>query len=230
MENRDSIIRKLNALKAKANGASTPEEALSFANKYEELMEKYRLTETDLEIKNSKVESSTKTTRKETDKMELIAISIATLTDTEVRVKGKDIIYYGLPADLQYANWLYDLISDSLTTGYHKLPLTPLYHKLINNGVKGEEIKHNFKLGFLGIIQKALLEMIAAKKVKGNALVVLKNAIILQEIGEVKERKVNAKEIALYKGSHEAALHGVEEGSKVKLVKGVDNQVKGYIE
>ena len=232
MTNRDDIIRKLNAIKAKANNAGTPEEAMAFANAFEKMMAKYRLTETDLEVKSSKVESFTKKPRKETDKMELICKAIAKLTDTYA-VKSEDnknIIFYGLPVDLQYANWLYDLISDSLITGYHKLPMTVAYHRLINNGVKGDEIKHNFKLGFLVAGHESLVKMIAEKEVAGNALIVLKQDIILREMTKAKGQKTSKKDIALYTGSQEIAGHGYEEGSKVKLSKGVESEVKGYLE
>lgn len=232
MDNRDAIVNKLNALRAKANGASTPEEALAFANKYEELMRKYKLTETDLEIKSSKVESFSKAPPKKLDKLALVVGHIATLTDTvAVRdSKTKEFVFFGLPADLQYANWLYELIAQTMDRAVNAFPATKLYHDMLKNKVKPLELKENFKTGFLVAIAIGLMEMIEANRVKGNALIVLKHGLILIEIEKQGEMGGKADNLPkLYDGAHEALAMGYEEGGKVKLRKEVESVVKGYL-
>jgi hypothetical protein len=232
MDNRDAIVNKLNALRAKANGASTPEEALAFANKYEELMRKYKLTETDLEVKSSKINSFSKAPPKKLDKLALVVGHIATLTDTvAVRdSKTKEFVFFGLPADLQYANWLYELIANTMDRSLNAFPASKLYHDMLKNKVNPKELKENYKLGFLAAIAIGLMEMIEANKVRGNALVVLKHGLILAEIAEQGETGPTKDKLpTLYDGAHEAATMGYQDGAKVKLRKEVESVVKGYL-
>jgi hypothetical protein len=230
MNDRDKIIAKLNALRAKANAASTPEEAITFLEGFNRLMEKYKMTETDLEVKSSKVEASVKTPAKKVELIVRVCDRIAKLTDTVVVRNGPSVAFLGLRVDLEYADWIYDLVLNSLDRGLNTFPMSATYHRLLNNGVKPLAIKENFKIGFLSAIATALDKMIAEKAVAGKGLVVLKNAIILafiEENGGAKASK--GKAVKLYDGAEEVAYEGFVEGSKVKLRQGVESVVKGYL-
>jgi hypothetical protein len=227
---RDKIIAKLNALRAKANNAGTPEEAATFMQGFNKLMQKYRMTETDLEVKSSKVEASIHTPKKSVSEIELVCSLIAKLTDTRAIKVANGISFIGLRADLEYANWIYSLVVNSIDRGLNALPLGVDYHRAINSGAKPANIKHNYKMGFLATVAVSLTEMIAANKVAGNNLVLVKQDIIqafIDDNGGVKGG--SAANVKLYTGEEGFALEGAREGAKVKLRQEVENPIKGYL-
>lgn len=230
MDNRDAIIRKLNALKAKALNAGSPEEAATFMNGFNKLMQKYRLTETDLEVKNSSIHSTVKTPKKEFSDIERIAVAVATVTETKALKTGNSVAFLGLKADVQYADWLFDLVHSSLDRGYHALHMTPEYHYLLNNNVKPAQIKNNFKIGFLAGILVSLHKIIEENRKPGTAIVLLKNAIIQRFIDENGGSKPSkSKAPVLYDGAASTAAMGFREGQEVKLRQTMESEVKGYL-
>lgn len=226
MHNREDIIRKLNAIKAKANNAATPEEAATFLAAFNKLMAKYKLTETDLEVKEAGIHTDYRKagnayTQKARNPIANVIVRIAELTDTKAITLGWDAYgFLGTPSDLQYAMWIYDLVSNTMERASLAYKLSLDYHKRINNHQKPVDVMYAYKVGFTHAINKALQAMIDERKVPGKSLVVLKHGLILafmeaNKIGEPSQ----VKALAIKSELNEIALEGMKEGEKVKLRK-----------
>lgn len=221
MENRDSIIRKLNALRAKAYDksiADTPE-AISALTKFNELMQRYNLTLTDLEVRESKIGGFNKKPTKTTDYMKYLVLGISQLTNTEViPVKGGEFLFIGIGADIAYANWIYDLVSNALENSTIAYKIGPDYHKRINNGEKPAKIMEAFKNGFVYAVSENIQKLTQSNST-GNSLMVLKNDLIasfMQEQG-INTPRTKSTAIKVADNHTEVMQNGYREGNKVRL-------------
>lgn len=230
MTNRDKIIKKLNALRALANDPTITGtgEAINAINAYNKLMAKYKLTETDLEVKNSTI-SGKGVGRKEADKDFLghIATLISTYTETKVVASNDksnlNLVFVGIPVDVQHAVFMYDVVCVAFQRSKVAYLQTPLYHKLLNDKMAHKDIMHQFEAGMTIVISDALEAMIKEKQTNtpSNSLIVIKNALIEAVIKTANNGAAN-KAVAI-RPDDRSFLMGVEEGKKVKLRKEVAN-------
>jgi hypothetical protein len=218
--NRDKIIQKLNALRNTAYDKSikdTPE-ALNALNLFSKLMEKYNLTLTDLEVKSIPVTGMVKKTNKSTDFMHQMVVVIADITNTEVIRANKDeYLFLGVGADIAYANWIYDLVANSLETcsTIYKIGLD--YHKLINSGHKGQDVMEAYKQGYIFAVINTLESLKAVAT--GNALVPVKNELITKFMDDngIQSSNRRTKAIKIAGDKMDAVEAGYSQGRNVKV-------------
>jgi len=241
MENKEAIIRKLNALKAKANDPTikdTPE-AISAMAKFNELMQRYNLTLTDLEVKAQGINFGPKKTAKGKENAKtrhpiaFCTLRIAAISNTEIVTSGwNSRVFVGTPSDIQYAEFLYDLIYNSAERAAIAYKMSADYQRDINlSKLKGDEIMWNYKYGFVIACNEALVKMIAENyKSQGPGLVVLKNELIKAFLDEQGTKAAGSgKGVAVKDHMQAVVAKGFVEGEKLKLRNEVTN-IAGYLE
>lgn len=227
MDKREDIIRKLNGIRAKMNNeASTPAEVESYTRMYNSLMQKYNLTETDLDIKKEGIAFKPFNMRQEGKakryhEVEYVVPSISRLTNTEAVVGEGHVFFFGTMADIQYAEFLYRLCHGTIEQSWKAYSTSLDAIRLKRAGRKPSQIYNTYRKNFAG----TLAEMIEAmaleneRQVTGNALVVLKNQLILaamEQAGVKPAKTIN--EVATYEGDLlRAANLASEEARKVRL-------------
>lgn len=238
MDNRDAIIRKLAGIKAKMeNAAATPAEIENATRIYNDLMQKYNISETDIHIKQEGITYKSFKAGAQGNKrsgfyrheMFLIADAIARVTETKkmnlVRPDSgtaimESLAFIGTRPDVDYAEFLFRLCSNSLEQAAKAFVGTLEYTRLIRMKVKPVDINRNFRAGFaITVIEN--LEKIALEnernKPKGNALVVLKKELIEAFIEKFNPTMSKQQGLTIFNHARLAAEFGSKEGDKVIL-------------
>lgn len=228
MESRDSIVRKLNGLKAKFEHEATGEaEAMAAIAAYNRLMQKYNLTETDLHIRESGVEAKTfKHGAKQNGPMYWIVTGIGAVTDTRpiANAETKEITFFGTGPDVQYAEFLYRLIENALKTSWQAYRYSFEYTRLSKSGIHGRIIRNGFEKGFIIRLCQRLQAMAADNKAAGAGrdLIVLKNQLIQAALDGVKTKKPQ-KAIMRYQDTS-AVKAGMDQADNVRLRKEAESK------
>lgn len=231
MENKDALVRKLNALRAKANDPSIKgsPEAIALMAKYVELMQKHNITEEELKDNKpgSKIGADFRKHDHNPTCLGHLAVMIAKLTDTRVKSNSNAVVYAGLVSDVQHATFLFDVVSTAFENGKKAYRNSPEFAKLIDDQIYDGVMK--FEMGMTVIIHAAIEKMIQEKETNnpGNSLIVLKNALIAQELGNDNTGETSTD---IVPKADDRALHsGMREGEKVILRKQTESVVKGYL-
>lgn len=175
----ESVGRRIRGLLSKtiANGA-TEEEAILSAMKARELMDKYRVTMTDLELKDEEVEFSVIVDRPTTSETAMAPVDYCVRGIGrycgvrmwfDMRSGIRVIAMLGLHADVEMAKYLYQMLAAAMKSSSY--------------GVKGRSEKKSFQLGMADRLNERLIAMAIelepkAKTASGTALVVVKNAVV----------------------------------------------------
>lgn len=239
MENRDQIVRKLRALKAMfEHGATSETEAALAMKRYNDLMQKYHLTETDLEIKQSGIHTKNfkTSTGKQKGPMYYLAKPIGNVTNTRGIYHRKTgvTVYFGTQADVDYAEFLFRLIESSLEQSWNAYRYSFDYTRLHRDGVHGRTIRNAFYKGYITRMQKRLNEM-ALENIQestGRDLIVLKGQLIQTAIEEagIKIKKGTSLSTKVRTNAMNAVEAGRSEADKVKLRHEMDTGIAGYLE
>lgn len=234
MDNRDSILRRLAALKAKfAEGSGCTEaEAESAMKMYNDLMQRYNIEETDVHIRQEGIGFSAFSYKEGKQKHEVYwcLTAIGELTDTKPVVDGQNVTFFGTKPDRDYAEFLYRLTIKSLETEWKAFRYSFNYTKLHRRGVHGKKIRHSFRTAFINRLAKRMRDMAGANKIKesstGTALVLLKaeliDAFLAEKFGKL--RKGGEKQTRL--STSEAAEAGRDSADKVRLRQEVDDPTR----
>jgi hypothetical protein len=178
-----------------ANGC-TEEEALAFATKAREYQDKYRLTQSDLEIQHEPVidDRIRRRNRKGVCAVDYCMSGIAKYCGIRMWFTNDgDVSYarvFGLRDDVEMAKYLYDMINTAILSEngtYWKKTLKP--DPFMTNTMKRRAI-WSFEVGMAGRINERLTEMAraldeTAKTANGTALVVVKNPIVTKAFNEL---------------------------------------------
>jgi hypothetical protein len=225
--NRNAILKKLAAIKAKLEDkASTPAEVESFTRIYNDLMQKYNLTESDVHVRSEGVGfKSFKTGQTKAGEglheIAVISQSIAKVTETRAINSGVTaVVFFGTRPDVEYAEFLYRLCLNALETASKAFDGSTEHNRLVTMGYASGDVLRNFRAGFsIQLIER--LDAIAAEnernKPTGNALILVKNEliqIVMDELGDA-EKQFHA--VVNYDHSRIAAEYGALEGDKVIL-------------
>ncbi len=228
MDNRDSIIRKLQALNAKANDPSikdTPE-AIGAMIKFNELMKKYNVTLTELEIKKAGVgygkgfTAKGKENQKYRNPIAYAVIGIANLTDTKLICAGFNAYQFvGTQADVQYAEFLYNMIMNATNRAFIAFKIGPTYSAILNNSRKSpQDIEWNYRYGFVAACSAAIQAMIKDKAGQGTGLILVKSELIAAFLNETGGKEAGvSKGVALKEEFTNIKAIGYLEGEKLKL-------------
>ncbi|CAL74393.1 conserved hypothetical protein [Bradyrhizobium sp. ORS 278] len=190
----DKLKGRIQALRAKtiANGC-TEEEALAAAAKVAELLDRHDLSLSDLELKASSCERKVyETHRKKRIPIDDCIGAIALFCDCRVwrekNAAGDNIyVFFGLPADVEVAHYLTELIDNSVRAELGR------YKTSIDYARFRHQDRHLANASFaLGMVASVAERLVAMKKDRdqanastGRGLVVLKTSVVDAEFGKL---------------------------------------------
>ena len=212
----DKLKMRIQALRAKTiDNGCTEDEALSAAAKVAELLDRYDLSLTDIEIRETPCERREfETHRKKRIPLDDCIGAVANFCDCRVwREKNQAgearYVFFGLRSDIEVAHYLTELIDAAVRSELGRYKTTPEYLRF------GHKERHmanaSFALGMVASIADKLTAMKAGRdKVNcgsGRALVVLKAAIVDDEF-----RKLDLKLRVLRGASRTVSMTAFEAG------------------
>ena len=221
-DQRAKIISRVKKLLAMANDVGSPEEAVIAARRARSMMDKYDISQYEIEqfrdkskfgeVRNDKV-------YKYTPKwMALLAVDVAHWNDAQCRTEHdysdwtygqapkKVIKFQGLEADAIMAMVMFEYLRDTII-------------RLSKEQGYGSDAKKltSFKMGAACEVIERIRELVAARKAEmargtGTSLMVVKSQLVEKEFGVQKFRQVSP-----VVSDSEAALAGALEGAKINL-------------
>ena len=158
---RDSIIKKINSLKEKTttNGCSEAE-AMSAAEMISRLLREYDLSMTEIEVKSQDfIQDNIIVNGKNKKPIHSVVTSIGYFTDTKVfytkKYTGCYVYnFFGSKKDVEFAGYLFDLLSHAMDNEYAKYQKTYEY-RLIG----GKTARASFYNGMIIRLNQRLREM-----------------------------------------------------------------------
>ena len=223
----DKLKMRIQALRAKTiDNGCTEDEALSAAAKVAELLDRYDLSLTDVEIREAPCERREyETHRKKRIPLDDCIGAVANFCDCRVwREKNQAgetrYVFFGLRSDIEVANYLTELIDVRSELGRYKTTseCRRFRHK------ERHMVYASFALGMVASIADKLTAMKAARdKVNsgsGRALVVLKAAVVDAELEklDLKLRTVRGRSRTVSATAYEA---GGAAGSSLAINPGI---------
>jgi hypothetical protein len=184
-EKRESIIKKINLLKQKttANGCSESE-AMTAAEMISRLLQEYDLSMTEVEAKSQEfITEEIGINSKIKKPIHDVVSSIAHFTDTKVYFRKRifDYVYnfFGTKKDVEFASYLFDLLSHAMDNEYAKYQKTPEY-KMIG----GKTARGSFYKGMIIRLSQRLREMKnnIANEAKSSGLVLYNKMAITDQM------------------------------------------------
>lgn len=223
MSKRDSILKKIQALRAKIpdNGA-TEDEAKAAAEMADRLMREHEITEAELSnVKPTDFSFGYHDNRTKTihPVNKFTIMSIANFCEVRcwwdpTNLKG---VFFGLEEDVAMAEYLTDFIRGAADRAYKEYLKSPERPK----GVSGHQLFWSFMQGFCGRINTKLKELREARQEEiktstGTDILVLKKELATAEMQQrgITLRKTRARGI---KTNGSAYDHGRAAGDRVSL-------------
>lgn len=228
----ERLVQRIQALRAKtvAQGC-TEQEALAAAEKVAELLDRYGLSLSELDVRAQPCEGvGIQTTRRRAAPIDECVPAIARYFDCRVwteRAKGEPIryVFFGVRGDVSAAHYLYDLVERAFATETEAFRAGPLYAR-----VEGDRrtATNSFQIGMARGIAGKLAAMRAARdahlrSASGRDLVPVKAALLdeefarlgldLQTRGGIRSRQVLS----------EAFQQGEAAGRRFDLIPGIAN-------
>lgn len=188
----DRLVQRIRALRAKTvEQGCTEQEALAAAEKVAELLDRYGLSLSELDLRRQSCEGiGVQAERKRRGPIDDCMGTIAAFFDCRVWCETSDdatlhYIFFGMPADVQAAVYLHDLIALAFVAETATFQATKLY--LSTHSSQRRSATNSFQVGLArGIIRKldALRHArdVAGGNTTGRALVPVKQAIIAEEM------------------------------------------------
>jgi hypothetical protein len=190
----DKLKTRIQALRAKTieNGC-TEDEALSAAAKVAELLDRYDLSLTDLEIRKAPCERrGYETYRKKRIPLDDCIGAVANFCDCRVwREKNQAgetrYVFFGLRSDIEVAHYLTELIDTAVRSELGRYKTTPEYRQFRHK--QRHMANASFALGMVASIADKLTVMKAgrdeANHGTGRDLIVLKAAVVEAELDKL---------------------------------------------
>jgi hypothetical protein len=190
----DKLKTRIQALRAKTiDNGCTEDEALSAAAKVAELLDRYDLSLTDVEIRESSCEQRAfETFRKKRIPLDDCIGSIALFCDCRVwREKNhageSRYVFFGLRSDIEVAHYLTELIDGAVRAEQGRYKTSAEYQKFRHN--ERHLANASFALGMVSSIAHKLTAMKAARDQvgisTGRGLVAVKAAVVDTEFDKL---------------------------------------------
>jgi len=190
----DKLKIRIQALRAKTmDNGCTEDEALSAAAKVAELLDRYDLSLTDVEMRAAPCERREfETHRKKRIPLDDCIGAVANFCDCRVwREKNPTgesrYVFFGLRQDIEAAHYLTELIDGAVRSELGRFKTTPGYLRFRHQD--RHMANASFALGMVASIADKLTAMKAERdevnRGSGRALVVLKAAIVDEEFGKL---------------------------------------------
>jgi hypothetical protein len=183
----DKLKTRIQALRAKTiDNGCTEDEALSAAAKVAELLDRYDLSLSDVEIRAATCERRTfETNRKKRIPLDDCIGAIANFCDCRVwREKSpggeSSYVYFGLRSDIEVAHYLTELIDTAVRSELGRFKTSAAYADFRHN--ERHLANASFALGMVASIADKLTAMKASRDAvnesTGRGLVVLKTSVV----------------------------------------------------
>ncbi len=194
LDSLDKLRARIQGLRAKtiANGC-TEGEALAAAAKVAELLDRYDLSLTDVEVRAAPCERRTYETRsKKRIPLDECIGAIAEFCDCRVwreKDAAKEVryVFFGLRADIEVAHYLTELVDSAVRTELGRYKTSAEYRQFRHQ--ERHMANASFALGMVASIADKLMAMKAdrdqVKNSTGRGLVVLKAAVVDTEFGKL---------------------------------------------
>ncbi len=218
--NRSAAMQRIRALMAKtvANGC-TESEALAASAKAGELMDRYGLSFSDVEIKNERCQQHEATDRHHY--VELVANAIARFCHCRAWTDEGRIQYFGLQIDVIIAGYMTDLCRSAMEVSfkaYLKSDLKP-------TGQTGRTLRKPFMVAMGRRLSERIRAMATAREKTattgdGTSLVCLKNAVVEEQYLALGFRFIWSQP-SRERGNSAAQDAGRAAGDRVNLVTGI---------
>ena len=188
----DRLVQRIRALRAKTvEQGCTEQEALAAAEKVAELLDRHGLSLSELDLRRQSCEGiGVETDRKRRGPIDDCMGTIAAFFDCRVWCETSEdatlrYIFFGLPADVQAAVYLHDLIALAFATETAAFQATEVYRS--THGSRRRSATNSFQVGLArGIIRKLdtlrQARDVAGGSTNGRALVPIKQSIIDEEM------------------------------------------------
>ena len=188
----DRLVQRIRALRAKTvEQGCTEQEALAAAEKVAELLDRHGLSLSELDLRRQSCEGiGVETDRKRRGPIDDCMGAIAAFFDCRVWGETSEdatlrYTFFGLPADVQAAVYLHDLIALAFATETAAFQATEIY--LSTHSSRRRSATNSFQVGLArGIIRKLdtlrQARDVAGGSTNGRALVPIKEAIIDEEM------------------------------------------------
>ena len=188
----DRLVQRIQALRAKTiEQGCTEQEALAAAEKVAELLDRYGLSLSELDLRRQNCEGiGVETDRKRRGPIDDCMGTIAAFFDCRVWCETSEdatlrYIYFGLPADVQAAVYLHDLIALAFATETAAFQAAEIYRS--THSSRRRSATNSFQVGLArGIIRKLdtlrQARDVTGGSTNGRALVPIKEAIIDAEM------------------------------------------------
>ena len=188
----DRLVQRIRALRAKTvEQGCTEQEALAAAEKVAELLDRHGLSLSELDLRRQSCEGiGVETDRKRRGPIDDCMGTIAAFFDCRVWGETSEdatlrYIFFGLPADVQAAVYLHDLIALAFATETAAFQATEIYRS--THSSRRRSATNSFQVGLArGIIRKLdtlrQARDVAGGSTNGRALVPIKESIIDEEM------------------------------------------------
>src|SRR5260370_29570242 len=188
----DRLVQRIQALRGKTvEQGCTEQEALAAAEKVAELLDRYGLSLSELELRRQSCEGiGVETDRKRRGPIDDCMGTIAAFFDCRVWCETSEDatlvdIFFGLPAEGQAAVYLHDLIALAFATETSAFQATEIYRS--THSSRRRSATNSFQVGLArGIIRKLdtlrQARDVAGGSTNGRALVPIKESIIDAEV------------------------------------------------
>lgn len=219
-DNLQSISTRIRALLAKAADAGVTEaEALLFAAKARELMERYQLSLSDLELRE---EGTTRVSSqvRDPDIGLLMVGAIAHFCDCKgwSNTRAGTCVFFGLRSDADLASWLWVALRSFVE-------IETLDWSLSNGGTRQDVV--DFSHACAKRIAERLREARPTTTSEGRALLVLKDQIVTQEFAKL-GLQLRRKSVG-QTGDSLAAREGREAGDRAAFGRPLSGRVAGLL-
>lgn len=223
-EQLEKVIDKIQKLLAMANDTSSPNEALLAAKRARALMDKYQLSQDDIESKigSQFLESENGEPKGKLYLWEkLLAAAAAHLNDCRSAIRSNrktySFLFQGFKADVFVAKMTMDYLVDTAKRAREQ------------SGIKGISESQIFMQGFAREVEKRSYEIKLNREKqfvtgKGTGLVVLKMTEITKHFGELGKARDHKSRPPMSPSESMAMILGEEAGRSVSLDKQLDGQ------
>lgn len=231
MSNKDNIVRKIAALKAKiGDSASTANEVESAIRLVDKLMQEYNINETDIGIKQAGVENRAMPNKgRNKPNIRFCVAAIGRISETHPiwDATSKCYRFIGTKVDVDYADWLYRLIDNALAQAWKAFRFSFTYTKMVKRGdMHGRVVRDQFEKAFILTVSDNIKQLIDSKPiVTGNSLVLVKKELINVFLDDAYPNRTKTKNIAVYNPDARGAIvAGYNAGNEVRLRQEADYQ------
>lgn len=224
---RAAAVGRIRALLAKTvRAGATQAEALSAAAKAAELMDRYTLSMSDIEIRQEKAVQ-----HKATDKRhpaDNCVGAIAALCSCRAWFRGGRPVFFGMATDVEVAKFLMDLIRNALESEFRAyMRTTERPVDRYGSPIHGRSLRASFMYAMSWRISARLREMVKARETShhgagsGRDLVAVKNEAVESQYADLGLKLRSRSSSVSFRTVDSATTAGKTAGDRVNLTTGI---------